>query len=746
MSLQFNIKIMDINILHLEDNLSDAELIRFELEKAFSDIEIIQVDNKKDFLDCIETEEINLILSDYDVPGFDGMEALQLIKNYYHEIPFIFVSGTIGEEKAVEVLRNGAVDYVLKDNLAKIAFSVNRALKEVRDYNSAKAALDQLERNEERISKLFETAIEGIITVNIHGNITMSNIAICKMFGYTKEELINTPLTMLIPQKNKSNHGHHMDHFFSNSSSRKMGNEKMEIKGLHKNGTTFPIGVALSSFDTQYEKLAVAFVSDLTEMHETKTELHSQANLLLKTNEMAKTGSWQWDIKENKVTWNKILHQIFETDENFEPTFDAYLKCIDDEEREGAGVAINTALENKSYFDNSYKITTYKGNVKHLRTWGKVEVDEENNPVRMIGVCMDVTEQTKKNVELKIAKDNLSNMVDYANIGIAYANAKAVVISVNKKFANILEYNSIDDLVGKKVADFAIDDDFENEMKLIQEIKENKRDIYQIEKRYLTQLNNIRWIDLNVSVIRNDLGEVENYVAMVIDITDKKESQEKLAEAEKERYLIAIQTEENERQRLSQDLHDGLGQTIAAASLYMNALDDLVESQLDAETYEVFTKGKELVNKSAKETRMVSHNIMPPSLNQFGLSDSLAEMISNYQKIKVDVNINFTSNLKEHRFKQEVELSLYRVVQELINNALKHSKADCIDVSVLIDKNKCEIRVKDNGVGFIYDEVKKNKKSGIGLMNIEQRIIVIGGKLDIINHDVGVEFVMTMIL
>ncbi|MCB9360020.1 MAG: PAS domain S-box protein [Flavobacteriales bacterium] len=387
---------------------------------------------------------------------------------------------------------------------------------------------------------------------------------------------------------------------------------------------------------------------------------------------------------------------------------------------------------------------------RHLRKDGSTYMAFVNLQLTKLGtkdvfvaLALDITNRINQEKELKETKQNLENIVDYANVGIAYASGNAQLISVNPKFVEILEYEDSTELIGKPIAEFTITEDFEKELILLNEIVEGKRDTYQIEKRYVTKNKNIKWVDLHVSVIRAENGKLINFVSLVADITERKENQEKLARIENERFLVAIQTEENERKRISQDLHDGLGQTIAAASLYINTLDDLVKNQLDEETYAIFKTGKDLVNKSAKETRMVSHNIMPPSLNQFGLNESINELISNYQKINENINITYSSNINNYRFKQEIELSLYRVVQELINNAYKHSKAQNIYVSALINNKICEIMVKDDGVGFNYDEIKLEKKSGIGLRNIEQRIYAINGKLEINYKSKGVEFLIT---
>src|SRR5690349_5519302 len=119
-----------LRILHLEDNSMDAELIRSTLSEKGIDFEIAWYQTGKAFRAALEAREYDLIFSDYSLPDFDGLSALRLAKETRPETPFIFVSGTIGEDTAIESLRSGATDYVLKQNLKRLAPAVKRAMRE----------------------------------------------------------------------------------------------------------------------------------------------------------------------------------------------------------------------------------------------------------------------------------------------------------------------------------------------------------------------------------------------------------------------------------------------------------------------------------------------------------------------------------------------------------------------------------------------------------------------------------------
>src|SRR5438477_2429355 len=138
-----------LNILHLEDNSSDGELIQSVMQAERMSFVIERVETQADFLAGLEQNRFDLILSDYTLPSFDGASALELARQKSPDVPFIFVSGTIGEEVAVDSLKQGASDYVLKDRLSRLVASVQRALREARERVERQRIAEELrQRNE----------------------------------------------------------------------------------------------------------------------------------------------------------------------------------------------------------------------------------------------------------------------------------------------------------------------------------------------------------------------------------------------------------------------------------------------------------------------------------------------------------------------------------------------------------------------------------------------------------------------
>src|SRR6266481_5928091 len=138
----------------LEDDAADAELTRFTLRKGGLHFSVVRVSCKKKILNELEHRPPALILSDYSLPGFDGNEALILARQKCPETPFIFVTGTMGEEVAIETLKNGATDYVLKTRLSRLIPAVHRALRECHERAERRKAEEQLRESHAQLRAL----------------------------------------------------------------------------------------------------------------------------------------------------------------------------------------------------------------------------------------------------------------------------------------------------------------------------------------------------------------------------------------------------------------------------------------------------------------------------------------------------------------------------------------------------------------------------------------------------------------
>jgi len=175
-----------LRILHLEDNPTDAELVRGMLEAAGVDCAIRRVETREAFQSALEREQFDLVISDFTLPSFDGLSALTICRHKKPELPFIFVSGTIGEDAAVESLKRGATDYVIKDRLSRLATSVERAVQEAQSQAERLRADEKIREQ----AALLDKARDAICVMDMEFTILYWNRGAERLYGWSVEEAV----------------------------------------------------------------------------------------------------------------------------------------------------------------------------------------------------------------------------------------------------------------------------------------------------------------------------------------------------------------------------------------------------------------------------------------------------------------------------------------------------------------------------------------------------------------------------
>ena len=173
-----------IRILNLEDSAIDADLIVRELERASLNFSLSRVDSERSFRDALEKRDADVILADYNLPGFDGIAALKVARSFAADIPFIFVSESTGEDRAIQALREGATDYVIKDRLSRLPSAIMRALVEKRERLLRHGSQEALQISEERFQYAARATLELIWDWNVATDKVSFNEALRSAWGY----------------------------------------------------------------------------------------------------------------------------------------------------------------------------------------------------------------------------------------------------------------------------------------------------------------------------------------------------------------------------------------------------------------------------------------------------------------------------------------------------------------------------------------------------------------------------------
>ena len=253
-----------LRVLILDDSSADAELMTRELRKSGLSLESRWVATEEQYLEALDPA-IDVILADYALPGFNALAALEHLKRRNLGIPFIVVTGVLGDEAAVDCIKKGAADYLLKDRLNRLGPAVARAIEDRRmDLERVKAE-DALEESRRRMERIVESVMDALVTVDQMQRIIVFNPAAERMFGVSAEEAIGALIERFIPERFRTRHAEHIHRFEETGvTNRRMG-ALCAIRGLRANGEEFPIEGSISQVDVGGSKIATIMLRDTTE-------------------------------------------------------------------------------------------------------------------------------------------------------------------------------------------------------------------------------------------------------------------------------------------------------------------------------------------------------------------------------------------------------------------------------------------------------------------------------------------------
>jgi PAS domain S-box-containing protein/putative nucleotidyltransferase with HDIG domain len=250
-----------LRVLMIEDSEDDVLLTSHALKKGGFDPVYERVETAGAMRTALQEKTWDIILCDYQMPQFNGLAAIALLKETGSDIPLIIVSGAIGEETAVECMRSGAHDYVIKDNLSRLVPAIERELQEAESRSKRRQAEEALRESEEKFKTIFDRASDGILIANpVTKKFLQGNTAMCSMLGYTNEEIENLTVHDIHPPDDISRV---LDEF-----EKLLKGEKIIAEGLpvlRKDGTIFYADISGATITLEKISNSVGIFRDITE-------------------------------------------------------------------------------------------------------------------------------------------------------------------------------------------------------------------------------------------------------------------------------------------------------------------------------------------------------------------------------------------------------------------------------------------------------------------------------------------------
>ncbi|MDH5649066.1 MAG: PAS domain S-box protein [Gammaproteobacteria bacterium] len=282
------------------------------------------------------------------------------------------------------------------------------------DITAAKEAESNLQESEIRQRTVLSSMVDGLITIDDHAVIESINEAGEKMFGYTAGELIGRNVSILMPEPHRSRHDGYLKNYLASGQARIIGIGR-EVEGCKKDGSVFPIDLAINEMHVGGRRLFAGFVRDITERKKAELALQESESRLVHSQLFANIGTWDWSIDTGTLYWSERIGPLFGYHDVVpETTYDNFLAAVHSDDRQAVSDAVNACVNEGEEYNIEHRVVWQDGTVHWVLERGDVVRDRQGRPVRMLGVVQDITE--RKLLETRL--DNQTRLLALLHAGV----------------------------------------------------------------------------------------------------------------------------------------------------------------------------------------------------------------------------------------------------------------------------------------------------------------------------------------
>jgi two-component system cell cycle sensor histidine kinase/response regulator CckA len=296
-----------LRVLHLEDNPRDAAVVRHKLDADGLACDILVVDGRNGFEAALTQEPFGLILIDHNLPGYDGVAALEQAQRIRPDVPVILISGTVDDEEAVKVLHLGATDYLLKDRLDRLVPAIRRALREAETQRTRRRAEAALYESEARKAAILDSVLDCIVTMDAGGAVIEFNAAAARTFGYTKAEAVGRTLAdLMIPPRFRERHHAGLAAYMATGEGRMIG-KTIEITAMRADGTELPMELSITAIGTRPASIFTGVLRDITPRRQAEATRARLAAIV----DSSDDAIFSMAMDDTILTWNAGAERLY---------------------------------------------------------------------------------------------------------------------------------------------------------------------------------------------------------------------------------------------------------------------------------------------------------------------------------------------------------------------------------------------------------------------------------------------------
>lgn len=472
---------------------------------------------------------------------------------------------------------------------------------------------------------------------------------------------------------------------------------------------------------------------NITARKRAEEDLRQSQARLAKAQRIARLGHWECDLQSGQVIWSEEIYRILGLiPEEFTPSLESILNCVHREDKERVSRGLSDTLAGLKPYNLVSRFVRPDGSVRYVHSKVEAVFNENGKPQRLLGTAQDITERRKAEMRLRASEERFRAIFEGAGLGIILWDMEGRIMTANAAQLRMLGGRE-EELRGKPFLQITHPEDRAREAGLFTEIKAGRRENYQLEKRLLRQNGSDFWVQVTVSLVRGLESEPRCCIGTTEDITARKEAHEKLRESEKNLRLLASQlltAQEDERRRISRELHDELGQALLVLKLQAKAIED----ELQPEQQQIRKECREMrsnLDQVVDNVRRLSRDLSPTMLEDLGLAAAIRRLILDFSR-HYHIEYRLQESNIDDLFHPEAQVTIYRLIQECLTNIGKHSQASLLTVAINKTRSSVSFIIQDNGRGFNPAPRRHlATDQGMGLAAMEERARMVGGSLSI---------------
>jgi len=336
----------------------------------------------------------------------------------------------------------------------------------------------------------------------------------------------------------------------------------------------------------------------------------------------------------------------------------------------------------------------------------------------------EVEQRRKAEKSLRKSEAKYRTLVEASPYAVVMSDLTGQVLFASRRAAELLGFDNPDDLCARKTREFVIEEEHP-------QLAENLSNLAEVGVRKGTEYTGVRSdggrfpVEVSSAVIRDAHGEPKALMAVIRDITERKQVQVAL-ERERQTLIHMLRASDHERQTIAYDMHDGLTQQLAAASMQFQTHEHL-KDHAPGKAKTAYDAGVAMVQQAHLEARRLISGVRPPALDESGIAVALAHLVNEKREPK-EPEIAYHDDVEFDRLPPILENAIYRIAQEALTNACQHSRSEKARVSLLQEGDLLRLEVQDWGVGFDPESVSVNH---FGLEGIKERTRLLGGECSI---------------